>query len=331
MSEFRKRILEPLSLPLFAAAFVAALVFSLSRILLAIPEKGSTTIALMIAAEVLGVAAVLSAGSRLKAAQRALLILTGVALIGGGTAAASLGTRAIEQLGVEVAITAKDIKFVETHVVVPANTEVSFKFINNDAGVPHNVDITKDDAGTQSVAKSNIFNGIASQTFKATLPVGNFFYHCDVHPTMKGTLESKEGAKPEALPPSAGGPGPTTSASSAPSAAPSMSMTETAAPAPGKVSNVLDITALNITDGFRPSEAVAAASTKITLHFQNEDNGVPHNVNITSDEAGTKSIFKTDIITGVAHKEYTFTSPAAGNYFFHCDVHPNMKGKVQFK
>jgi len=104
MSEFRKRVLAPMSYPLIAMIFIAVLVFSFSRILLAIPEKGSTSIALMLAAEILGVAAVIAAGSSLKVAQKLLLILTGVALIGGGGAAASLGVRAIEKFGLEVTV-----------------------------------------------------------------------------------------------------------------------------------------------------------------------------------------------------------------------------------
>ncbi len=39
MSEFKKRILAPMAYPLIAAVFIAVVAFSLSRILLAIPEK----------------------------------------------------------------------------------------------------------------------------------------------------------------------------------------------------------------------------------------------------------------------------------------------------
>ena len=39
--------------------------------------------------------------------------------------------------------------------------------------------------------------------------------------------------------------------------------------------------------------------------------------------------FKGDIIAGPAELIYHFTTPAAGEYYFQCDVHPNMNGKAK--
>ena len=117
MGEFRKRILRPLSFPLIAVLFVGALVISLSRVLLAVPTASSTLIALIVAAEVLGIASLIAATSRTKPAQRALMLLLALSLIGGGVASAEIGTRHEELVvGVPEAISRilADISFVET-------------------------------------------------------------------------------------------------------------------------------------------------------------------------------------------------------------------------
>src|SRR5213592_1644416 len=102
MGEFKRRILDPLLIPLGAAVFIGILVLSFSRILLAVPEVGSTGAALIISAEILGVAGVLAAGRGTKPVQRALLAVIGLGLLGGGVASAELGVRHVESaVGVE--------------------------------------------------------------------------------------------------------------------------------------------------------------------------------------------------------------------------------------
>src|SRR4029077_9754544 len=145
MGEFRKRILRPLSFPLLAALFVAVLVISLSRILLAVPVAGSTLLALVAAAEVLGIASVIAATSRTKPAQRALMFILALGLIGGGAASAEIGTRHEELVvGVPVPISAKSIAFDAKDLHFPADTKVSLKFTNEDISVQHNVAIFTD-------------------------------------------------------------------------------------------------------------------------------------------------------------------------------------------
>jgi plastocyanin len=64
------------------------------------------------------------------------------------------------------------------------------------------------------------------------------------------------------------------------------------------------------------------------LHFKNEDS-VPHNIAIYSDESLSRTIFSFDPIPGPISQDLQFTSPAAGRFFFRCDVHPQqMKGTV---
>jgi plastocyanin len=69
----------------------------------------------------------------------------------------------------------------------PAGQAFQIAFTNNDAGIPHNVEI-KDANGT-SVFKGEIINGVASVTYDVpALGTGNYQFICTVHPNMVGTL-----------------------------------------------------------------------------------------------------------------------------------------------
>src|SRR4029077_5800523 len=103
----------------------------------------------------------------------------------GGSAGASGGPAASGPPHA-VTVAAKDIQFVDTSFSAPAGTPFGLEFDNQDAGVPHNIDI-KDSAGT-SVFKGEIFPGAAKKVYEVpALPAGSYTYVCDVHPTMKGT------------------------------------------------------------------------------------------------------------------------------------------------
>jgi plastocyanin len=67
---------------------------------------------------------------------------------------------------------------------------------------------------------------------------------------------------------------------------------------------------------------------EIRLDLDNQDAGIPHNVAITRDEAGAEKLFSGPQVTGPAQTTYSFPAPPPGQYFFHCEVHPNMKGTV---
>lgn len=77
---------------------------------------------------------------------------------------------------------------------------------------------------------------------------------------------------------------------------------------------------------FRPS-------TEVTVTFDNEDAGIPHTLTIWESEAaatsGGEKIADTGQFNGVAEKVLKFTTPAAGEYYFNCIVHPAMKGDVE--
>ena len=116
------------------------------------------------------------------------------------------------------------------------------------------------------------------------------------------------------------------SASAAPSgsgsAAPSGS--GSAAPSGSAGGTAVDITASGI--AFTTPTVTAPAGTPFTIHFDNQDANVPHNVQVK--DASGQSVFKGEVFPGVAAKDYQVNALPAGTYSFVCDVHPNMMGTL---
>jgi plastocyanin len=79
---------------------------------------------------------------------------------------------------------------------------------------------------------------------------------------------------------------------------------------------------------FTSSELSLPADTPSVIAFDNQDEGVPHNVSIYTSQGGDP-LFEGEIITGPAKIDYRIPQMAAGEYFFQCDVHPTtMTGTV---
>jgi len=132
------------------------------------------------------------------------------------------------------------------------------------------------------------------------------------------------GPSPSSAPPAASG-----SAGASGSAAPSASVQASAAPSPAGSppaagGQTVDIKAQGI--AFTTPNVTAPAGAPFTIHFDNQDASIPHNVQIK--DATGQSVFKGDIFPGVAAKDYQVPALTAGTYSFVCDVHPNMAGTL---
>lgn len=89
--------------------------------------------------------------------------------------------------GTVIDIAAAAIAFDQAALTAPAAAPFQIAFANNDAGIPHNVEI-KDAAGT-SVFKGEIFSGVETKTYDVpALAAGAYTFLCTVHPNMTGTL-----------------------------------------------------------------------------------------------------------------------------------------------
>jgi plastocyanin len=69
-----------------------------------------------------------------------------------------------------------------------------------------------------------------------------------------------------------------------------------------------------------------AAAKPASIEFENLDSAA-HNLAIYEEQGG-KDIFKGEQIAGPDSTTYEFDAPEAGEYYFQCDVHPDMNGNV---
>ncbi|MCM2466566.1 hypothetical protein DIC75_09660 [Methanoculleus sp. CWC-02] len=108
-----------------------------------------------------------------------------------------------------------------------------------------------------------------------------------------------------------------------PAATETTGVTTAATTAAGGEVATVDIVADNM--AFDTSTITVPAGAEVTMVFDNQDDGILHNVAVYTDSSATEEIFVGETITGPETTTYTFTAPEEpGTYFFRCDVHPQQ-------
>ena len=110
-----------------------------------------------------------------------------------GTAAggAVAGGAAGQALSSQLHVTAEGIKFLESTLTAPAGQPLTIVFENKDP-VPHNIAIFDSSQMTRSYFHGTVITGPGTVTYTVpALRPGTYYFHCDVHPTMNGTLVVK--------------------------------------------------------------------------------------------------------------------------------------------
>jgi len=93
--------------------------------------------------------------------------------------------------GNAVTVTAKDLAFTQAQVTVPADEAFDLVFDNQD-GAPHNVAIYTDAGASTKLSVGEIFAGPGQKTQSVpALAAGSYFFRCEVHPDMQGTILAK--------------------------------------------------------------------------------------------------------------------------------------------
>jgi plastocyanin/uncharacterized membrane protein len=83
-----------------------------------------------------------------------------------------------------------DQSFSTAELMAPAAEPISLRFTNADEGVPHNVAIYADDSAQESLFVGDTITGPDEITYEVpALDAGSYYYRCDIHPVMDGTLE----------------------------------------------------------------------------------------------------------------------------------------------
>lgn len=196
-------------------------------------------------------------------------------------------------------VIATDNKFDKATLQAPPNTEVTFTLVNN-GRTKHNISFYTEEGGDEIHAGAIIDGGGTTSAETFTTPdVGSYFFMCDLHPVeMRGTLE----VTPDAPPPGGGGGG-------------------GEAPEGGVV-----VTADNLE--FDTNRLEATAGEEYSVVLKNEDTA-PHNIAFYTDSSISEPLTPDsigEVIRTGQESTLTFTPPAPGEYFFHCDLHPQMQG-----
>jgi plastocyanin len=297
--------------PLLAVLFGGVLVWSFSRILLAVSKEAAAAIALLTALNILVASALIAYGRRVRGRPVAFpfLVAAGALLVGAGVVAAvAFGDRGPQEAearaGAPQAVTleATGLKFAETRLTLRAGATVRMTFENRDRGIEHNFVLFPGPTPSgQPLFRGDLVNGPGRTvyTFNAPTRPGTYFFHCEIHPTqMTGTVT---------VTPAGGGQA-----------------------APGAPAGAVQITARGT--AFVQTRVTAPAGGRVTIHFTNDD-PLPHNVAIfEGTDATGKLVFRGKIVTGPGRSvDESFPAPPPGTYFFHCDVHPTqMQGTITF-
>ncbi|HEX5938718.1 MAG TPA: cupredoxin domain-containing protein [Actinomycetota bacterium] len=115
------------------------------------------------------------------------------------------GTVSVSESAGGVQVVAQDTAFDTEELQLPADTPTTLTLDNRDAA-PHNVSIYQDDtASGEPLFTFEPFTGPAARPFEVDpIPEGDYYFRCDVHPTMEGAVVVAPG---EGQPPGEGGGG----------------------------------------------------------------------------------------------------------------------------
>jgi plastocyanin len=308
----RDRLVLPILIPVAVAGVIFLLIFSASRVLLALEAHYATPLALLLALGILAVSALLATGPRIS--RSLLYLLTAVpasAVIAVGLyLAVRPGEEAAAGAGGPAPVTAvtmiaTDNKFSLTEITIPVNTEITFTLENKGQAI-HNWHVLnlKDKDGKDITTQ--LLSGGKSETIKFTVTqTGTFDFLCDVHPVeMRGKLTVVAAA------PAAGG---------APAAG--------AGPAaPGAPAGAIVIVATD--NKFDRTQITIKANEPTTVTLQNKGSAI-HNWHVLNVKDKDGKEITTKLLTGGQSETITFTITQTGTFDYLCDVHPvEMRGKL---
>ena len=217
-----------------------------------------------------------------------------------------------------VAVVAQGIAFTEGDCIqATAGEPFSIEFDNRDEGTQHNVEIFSGEEPTgDTVFKGDLVTGPNQVTFDVpALDAGTHAFNCVVHPTtMIGSVEVAEGGGGAGGGQGGGGQGGGGGGGGGGGQGGGGGATAT-------------VTASGI--AFDTSTIDLPANQPSTIHFVNEDNATQHNIAIfPSADDLANPLFRGDLLTGPGEIDYAVDPLEAGEYYFHCDVHPTMNGTV---
>jgi len=100
---------------------------------------------------------------------------------------------AVEPAGAaDGSLLAKSVAFDVKALRLPAGRPLVVRLQNEDAGIFHNVAFYRDPQAGDLVARGKLFDGPLTRDYRfAAFTPGRYFFQCDLHPWMNGTLEAE--------------------------------------------------------------------------------------------------------------------------------------------
>ena len=205
-----------------------------------------------------------------------------------------------------VKVVAEGIAFTDGNCIeAVAGEPFTIEFDNRDEGTQHNIEIfTGPDPSGDTLFEGDLVTGPDQVPYDVpALDAGEVAFNCVVHPTtMVGSVQVSEGGGGQ----DGGGGG---------------------GQGGGGGTTTTTVTAANI--AFDTSTIDLPAGEASTIHFVNDDAGVQHNIAIyPSADDLANPLFRGEVITGPDEIDYAIDPLEAGEYYFHCDIHPTMSGTV---
>ena len=202
--EVRFKVPLPIVVPIGALIAIALVTFGMSRILLSVPKEVAVIVAIAIGANILIAGAFIAnrpEHARGSWAELAIVaaypLVIGIVLanlgLGGGHSAEQAvhgdsEPAAAEGGGGGTAVSAANVAFDTDTLELKAKTEETIPFTNEDTA-EHNISIYEDDSASKELFKGDVIPGGQEITYEIpALPKGEYYFQCDVHPAMNGTV-----------------------------------------------------------------------------------------------------------------------------------------------
>lgn len=194
--EVRFNLPLPVVIPLGALLVIALVTVGFSRILLNVPKEVAVIVALAVAANVLGALAFIAlrpATARTFWAELFVVatypivigaVLAMIGLSDGGHAAPTEPGAPAPAAGT---VTAEAVQFSTDQITLTAGEEDEITFDNADT-VEHNIAIYEEEGGADLFVGDIIPGGQETTYAVPALDKGKYYFQCDVHPAMNGTV-----------------------------------------------------------------------------------------------------------------------------------------------
>lgn len=196
----RDRLILPVLIPVGALAFILFLALVMSQVLLNVPNAVAVAIATFTAINLLIAFSVLAL--KPKTGRMTTMFVGAIAavplVLGAAAAAGVVPLPEEEEQGAggeeaSVTLAANGLQFDKKELAIPADTEFTLVF-NNQEAQPHNVAILEAQGSSNALFRGQIVTGPkeAEETVDA-IPAGEYYFRCDVHPNMNGTVTAEGG------------------------------------------------------------------------------------------------------------------------------------------